>query len=116
MFYFSTFSLLLLLLTIQLLHQSVTASTAKATYDNQCLNCLVNNFDFCAASDTAIYSTGKCCGGMTSDTDYCNAGFTACTVKQTTVGAKFAKCASSSACGGTTSFFIIKGQVQEKTI
>ena len=80
------------------------------------MNCLMNDNEFCVSAVSTYYTTGKCCGGMTSTSDLCNGSFGICTNLLTTVGAKFNKCSVSSACGGTTSFFIVKGSVQEKKI
>ncbi|CDW72559.1 UNKNOWN [Stylonychia lemnae] len=104
------------LIILTILIKDVQSSTAVTTYDNQCLNCLINNNEFCVASASTYYTTGKCCNNMISDVDYCNVAATVCTFSQTTAGAKYNKCSLSSACGGTTSFFIVKGSVSEKKI
>eukprot|EP00347_Sterkiella_histriomuscorum_P003732 403363158 len=92
-------------------------STTVATYSNDCIGCLLlDNQEVCDDQTVSSYSSVFCCKGMVSQTDYCNGAFTQCTNKLTTAGAKYAKCPTSSACGGTTSFFIVKGVVQEKKI
>ena len=107
--------LTLFLLLIFFLSHSY-ASTDVATYQDKCLQCLMANNDFCSATDPTYYTAGHCCSQMASDTDYCNAGFTYCTLKQTSAGAKFAKCALSTSCGSVSSFLIVKGQIKTYSV
>lgn len=74
------------------------------------------NSEFCVATATTYYTTGKCCSGMTSVTDLCNAAYPFSTYSQLSAGAKFNKCALSTSCGSTTSYTIVKGIIKDYSV
>lgn len=103
-----------------LLHvQGGLIGTAKTTYDNGCVQCILNTYDFCTQYSKMLNTTtGKCCSTLIQEGDYCNAGYPYCTVNANN-GTKYYYCArdtynASTGCGDYT--FYLSSTTTDKNV